>query len=81
MRGHGDAWTKLIAPLGATFERGRVDEMPGGAQALGYVFPDPAALIRSVDQYVVHEPRLIAILLTVGVRGCYSSLPTGIPCE
>ena len=46
-----DALPQRMTALGAAVERGRVDQMPGGPQPRRRRLPDPAALIRSVDQY------------------------------
>jgi hypothetical protein len=52
MGGVRDAGTHRIVTLGAAVERRRVDRVPGGAQPLRDGLPDPASLVRAVDQDV-----------------------------
>jgi hypothetical protein len=54
VRGVRDARPQRVAPLGTAVQRRRVHDVPGRAQSLGHRLPDPATLIRPVDQ---HEGR------------------------
>src|SRR5258708_24744021 len=46
----GAAGKQRVLAVGAAVEARRVDSMPGGPQAIRHRLPNPAALVRSVDQ-------------------------------
>src|SRR5206468_4240806 len=52
VRGHGDPGPDQMMALGAAVERRRVYPMPGGPQAFEHRLPDPASLIRAVNQNI-----------------------------
>jgi len=66
----GDAGAQLMLALGAAVQRRGIDRMPGGAQPVGHALPNPAALVRAMDQ---NECRHCVISLFLVVRCAASS--------
>ena len=52
VRADGDAGTHGVTALGAPIEAWREHRVTGGAQSRGHRLPDPAPLVRAVDQDV-----------------------------
>ena len=52
VRGHGDAGPYQMLALRAAVERRRGHPMTGGPQAFDHRLPDPASLIRAVNQHI-----------------------------
>ncbi len=57
VRGHGDARADEVVALGAALERRRVHLVPGRPQALDDGLPDPAPLVRAVNEHVRRHDR------------------------
>jgi hypothetical protein len=59
--------------LGATVEARRVDRMPSGPQAVCHRLPNPAALVRAVDQNKIRHCVIFLFLFVMpakaGIQG------------
>jgi hypothetical protein len=67
LRFNRDAGTNLIMTLGTTIKGWRVDRVAFASQQLSRLFPHPASLASTVDQYVRRQ--FITSLLVVGTDG------------